>query len=195
MKTWVIVGAAVGLLAVLGLGTIYYVAGTPQYSLYLLRRAAREGDRDAFYHYFDVDGVVTHAVEHAVGGVKAGPRVVSQKAVDTLIPASSMLIKQRIEERLDDPDSAPILGMSVDSVRYQNNAAFVTLKSPSDGTPTTLMLERMSDRHWKVVDLDLAKANVQYSLDEARERAEDLLPPETPQVTRPGLTVPPLTHK
>jgi hypothetical protein len=74
-------------------------------------------------------------------------------------------------------------------VRYQGNAAIVTLKEPSDGSTTTVTLERMSDRHWKVVEIDLAKIDVQFSLAEVRERAEQLLAPETPKVTKPSLPV------
>ena len=187
MKPWTIALAAVVALVAASLGVVYYIGGTPQYSLYLLRKAAREGDRDAFYHYFDVTKVVTNTVERAVGGVPAGPLIVSQKATDMIIPAADKLIRDRIDERLDDPGSAPVMNMSVDSVRYQNNAAFVTLRDASDGSTTTLTLERMSDRQWKVVDLDLSKASVQFSLAEARERAEQLLGPKLPQVSRPAL--------
>jgi hypothetical protein len=187
MKQWTIAIAAVAVLVAAALGTVYYVAGTPQYSLYLLKRAVRDHDRETFDRHFDVDRIVTSAIEREVGPLPAGPRIVSQKATDTLIPASDALIRERLDERFDDPDAAPVMSMSVDSVRYQNNAAFVTLRDANDGSTTTLTMERMRDRHWKVVDIDLAKANIQYSLKEARERAEALLPPETPAVTRPSL--------
>jgi hypothetical protein len=178
------IGAA-ALLILATLGTMYYVAGTPQYSLYLLKKSVADHDRDAFRRYFDIDRVVSSTVERAVGGrIPAGPNVVSDKARNMLIPASEMIIRERLDERFDDPSSAPVLGMKVDSVRYQNNAAFVTLENPSDGSTTALTLERTSDRHWKVVDIDLAKANIQYSLNEARERAEQELPPEMPQVNK-----------
>ena len=185
MKAWVIVVAAFALMAAATLGVIYYVGGTPQYSLYVLRRSVQEGDRDTFYHHFDVARVVSSSIERAVGGVPAGPRIVSQKATDMLVPAADILIRQRIEERLDDPSSAAALNMKVDSVRYQGNTAIVTLKDPSDGSTTTLSLERMSDRHWKVVDVDLAKINVDFSLKEVRDRAEELLAPETPKISKP----------
>lgn len=189
MRSWIIAIASVAALVALTLGALYYVGGTPQYSLYLLRNAVREGDRDTFDHHFDVAKVVTNVVERAVGGVRAGPQIVSQKATDEIIPAADKLIRERIDERFDDPSAAPVLDMGIDSVRYQNNAAFVTLKG-SDGATTTLTLERMRDRHWKVVDLDLAKANVQFSLAEARQKAEELLPPEMPKVTKPDLGIP-----
>jgi hypothetical protein len=189
MKTWIIVAAVLGAALAATLGTIIYIGGTPQYSLYVLKRAVEDGDRDTFYHHFDVARVVSGSIERAVGGVPAGPRIVSQKATDMLVPAADILIRQRIEERLDDPASAQAMKMKVDSVAYRGKAAIVTLKDPADGSTTVLTLEQMSDRHWKVVDVDLGKINVQFSLAEVRERAEELLAPETPDVTKPKLPV------
>ncbi len=184
MSKWTIVAAALAVVVLGILGTLYYVAGTPQYTLYLVKKSIASGDREVFYRHFDVGRVVTSAVERAVGGVPAGPGVVSAKANEELIPASDKLIRERIEDRLDDPSAAPVMKMAIDSVRYQNNAAIVTLKDRSDGSTTSLTLERMPDRQWKIVDIDLAEANVQYSLNEARERAEELLPPDLPKVNK-----------
>lgn len=183
MNKWTIAAVALVLLVVAGFGALYYVAGTPQYSLYLLKSAVADHDRDAFKKYFDIDRVVTNAVEREVGGrVPAGPQVVSQKAVDTLVPASKAVILDRLDERFDAPASAAILDMKVDSVRYQNQAALVTLKDPNDGSTTVVTLERTSDRKWKVVDLDLKKADIAYTLQDARDRANLTAAPELPSI-------------
>lgn len=180
-----IVGGIVAILVIGVLGTMYYIAGTPQYSLYLVGKAARSGDRETFYRHFDVDRVISSSVERAVGGVPAGPRIVSKKATDTLIPAASRLLRERIDEKLDSPDTAPILGMELDGVEQVNNAAIATLRNPSDGSTTKVILVPSGDRHWKIVEIDLAKANIAFDMNEVRERAEELLGPPVPGVTPP----------
>lgn len=190
MKKMYVAIALLAVVAASALGAIYYVAGTPQYSLYLLRKAVREKDYDTFTEHFDVHAVVLHAVERAVGGVAAGPRIVSQKANDVLIPASDKLIRQRLDDQLNQPDAVPALGMEIDSVRYTQFAAYVTLKDPKDGSTTTITMERLPNRQWKVIDVDLGKLGVQYSLEEARQRAEELVPPEMPKTVTPSVPIP-----
>lgn len=188
MKRIGIALAVFAALAVVVVGTLYYVAGTPWYSLYVIQKSIREGDRDTFYRHFDVTKVVSHAVDRAVGGIPAGPQIVSQKATEMLIPASDAIIREQIDARFDDPGSAPAAWMKYDSARYQNNFVFVKLADPKDASKsTTVTLERMPDRQWKVVDLDLTKIGVDYTLQAARQRAEELLPPEMPAKRRPNL--------
>ena len=189
---WKAIGIAVGILGVLvlvAIGAMYYVAGTPGYSLYKLRAAVRDGDFVTFDEHFDTRKVVSNAIQREVGGLPAGPRIVSQKAIDMLIPASEKIIKQRIQERIAEKGS-PMLGMSYEGVTYQNAAAIVTLRDPGDGSETKITLERLANRQWKVVDLDLNKAGVMYSLKEAREQAETLLLPAMPSAVRPEMVIP-----
>jgi hypothetical protein len=186
MKTWLIVAAIAAVVVAGALGAIYYTAGTPQYSLYLIRNAVRDGDRATFYSHFDVKKVVSNAIQRELGGIlPAGPNIVSDKATDMLIPASERLIRERLDERLAEPDKVQQLSMSISEVSYSGNAAFVTLASPEDGSTTMLMLERMPNRHWKIVDVDLERANIKYSLQEAREVGEELLGPQLPDKFRP----------
>lgn len=188
MKRIGIALAIVAALAGIVGGTLYYIAGTPWYSLYVVQKSIREGDRDTFYRHFDVTKVVSHAVDRAVGGIPAGPQIVSQKATQMLIPAADSIIREQIDARFDDPGSAAAAWMTYDSVRYQNNVAFVKLKDTKDASKTTtLTLEQMPDRHWKVVDVDLSKVGVDFTLQAARQRAEELLPPEMPEKRRPNL--------
>lgn len=184
---WTITAAALLILAAGALGAMYYVAGTPQYSLYQLKRSIADHDRTTFRKHFDVDRVVVATVESKVGNIPAGPNVVSDKAQTMLMPASEAIILERLDERFDDPSSAQILDMKIDAVRYQGDAAFVTLKDPKDGSTTTLTLARNPDRGWRVVAMDLAKANIAYSLDEARQRAEQTFKPEMPAITKPNI--------
>lgn len=178
-----------GVLIVIALGAMYYVAGTPAYSLYKLRAAIREGDFITFDEHFDTKKVISNAIQREVGGLPAGPRIVSQKAIDMLIPASEKIIKARIQEKLAEKGS-PMLGMSYVGATYVNNAAIVTLRDPADGSETKITLERMPNRQWKVVDLDLGKAGVTYSLKEAREMAEELMEPIMPTPVKPGTLLP-----
>ena len=188
MKTWQLVTAGLVVVVVGVLGTLYYVAGTPQYSLYVIRKAVRAGDRATFYAHFDTAKVVSSAIQRELRGIlPAGPGIVSKKAQDMLIPASEKLIKDRIEARLDEPEPIQQLAMSIDDVKYTGNAAFVTLSNPADGSTTVVQMEQLPNRHWKIVDVDLEKAAIPYSLNEAREKAEQLLPPMLPTPSRPKL--------
>lgn len=191
-SVWKPIGIGLGILGVLlviALGAMYYVAGTPAYSLYKLRAAIRDGDFVAFDEHFDTKKVISNAIQREVGGLPAGPRIVSQKAIDMLIPASEKIIKARIQEKLAEKGS-PMLGMSYVGSTYVNNAAIVTLRDPADGSETKITLERLPSRQWKVVDLDLNKAGVTYSLKEAREMAEELMQPIMPTPVKPGTLLP-----
>lgn len=192
VKPIVVIGAILGVVLIVALGAMYYIAGTPAYSLYKLRAAVREADFVTFDEYFDTPKVISSAIQREVGWLPAGPLIVSQRATELLIPASEKLISQRIQERLADKNSSPMLGMTYESVSYVNNAAIVTLKDPTDGSETKLTLERQPNRRWKVTDLDLGKAGISYSLADARAQAEQLLKmqPSMPEAARPGLEIP-----
>ena len=163
MKFKIIVASLVAAVA-LGLGGIYYLAGTPQYSLYLLRNAVREGDRDTFYHHFDLSRVIGNAVDRVVGGIHAGPGVVSREARELAVPNARRVLTRRIDERIGNPGDTPIVNMSIESVRYDGPVAYVTLRDAATDSTTTIVLERMRNRKWKVVDLDLSKANIPFQL-------------------------------
>jgi hypothetical protein len=186
LRTVAIIGAVIAVIAAVALGAMYYVAGTPQYSLYLVQRAIHEGDADTFYQHFDTSRVVQHALERKLGGIPAGPRIVSQKAEESLIPAADRLLRERIDERLAEPSGLPLLGMELDGVTYRNEAAIATLRDPNDGSTTTLTLMPGVGRHWKIVAVDLERANVTFDLDEVRQRAEDFTDPNIPESARPG---------
>ena len=186
MKTWHLAVAAAVVLAAGTLGALYYVAGTPQYSLYLVRKAVQSGDRPTFYAHFDVQKVVSNAIQRELKGLlPMGPGIVSQKATEMLIPVSERLIRERLDERLADPSQIKQMTMSLDGIEYTGNVAFVTLRDDADGSTTMLMMEQMPNRHWKVIDVDLVRANVPYSLEEVREKAEELSGPKLPQTRRP----------
>lgn len=186
MKTWQIAVAAALVLIAGTLGTLYYVAGTPHYSLYLVRKAVESGDRQTFFAHFDVQKVVSNAIQRELKGLlPAGPGIVSQKATDLLIPASERIIRERLDERLAEPSQIKQMTMSLDGVEYSGNVAFVSLRDTTDGSTTMMMMERMPNRHWKVVDVDLVHANVPFSLNEVRERAEELVGPRLPTIKRP----------
>jgi hypothetical protein len=157
---WKLAAGAVALI-IAALGVMYYVAGTPQYSLYLVRRSVLENDANTFFEHFDQNRVIQNAIARAVGGVPAGPDVVSEQARQYAIPTGRRVLEERIFDRLEDPASIPLLAASIGSVTYEGKAALVTLDLPDGGT-TTIVLERMPDRHWRIVDLDLSKANVPF---------------------------------
>ena len=58
---WRIVAATILLVAVGGVAW-YYVTGTPQYSLYCLKKALQQKDLDAVEYYVDVDAVADAVV-------------------------------------------------------------------------------------------------------------------------------------
>lgn len=193
MKLKIILGAVLALVVIGGLGGAFYAAGTPQYSLYLIKNAIESHDSEAFFELFDTEQVISHTVERAVGGVPAGPKVVSKKATEVLIPAATSVLKEKIQERFDDPTPVPLAGRSIGSVSYQGKYAFVELLGSEDQKPTKITLEQMKSRRWKIVDVDLSQAGISFTLDDARRRAEDtgvpgaLLTPDPGEIpTFPG---------
>jgi hypothetical protein len=186
MSWKILAGVVIGLLVVAA-GLMYYVAGTPTYSLYQLRRALQRGDREAFYHHFDVKQVIETAVSKAVtgSGLPAGPGIVSKKAAQFIMPAAERILTARIDECLNDPSRVPIASMSLQDIRIDSGAAHVTLSN--DEQTAVLVMTQMSDRHWKVVSIDLAAAGIPFSYDEIRVEAEKSMPPEMPGTNRPPL--------
>jgi hypothetical protein len=163
---WKVAALAVVATIIAILGGMYYVAGTPQYSLYLVRRSIRENDANTFFAHFDQERVIQNAIARAVGGVPAGPDIVSRQAHDVAIPTGKRVLEDRIFERLENPGTIPMLDATIESVDYNGKAAIVTLRLPDGAATTSLVLERMPDRHWKIVDLDLAKADITFSLND-----------------------------
>jgi len=159
---WKIAAGAILALIIAALGSMYYIAGTPQYSLYLIRKSILADDARTFFTYFDEERVVQRAIERAVGQVPAGPNVVSEAAISQAIPAGKRVLSDRILERLEQPGTIPLLDSTVDSVHYEGRMAIVTLRLPADNSTTTVVMEHLSDRRWKIVDLDLSKANVAF---------------------------------
>jgi hypothetical protein len=163
---WKIAAGVVVALILAGVGAMYYIAGTPQYSLYLVRKSIREDDPGAFFAHFDQERVIHNAIARAVGGVPSGPDIVSKQAIEVAVPAGVRVLEDRILERLESPSTIPLLDATVESVRYEGNGAVVVLRLPADGSMTSIAMTRMPDRHWKIVDLDLAKANVDFSMND-----------------------------
>lgn len=174
--TWKLVVGAAAVIALVVSGSLYYVAGTPRYSLYVIRKAVQQGDRVTFYQHFDLKQVVSHALDRTVGGIPAGPRIVSKHATESLVPAAGKIVEERLDESLSDPSSVPALAMTIDSIVYRNDGAVVTLKNPADGSTTVLTMQQMANRHWKIVDVDLSKVNVSLTLTDIRNRAAQETP-------------------
>jgi hypothetical protein len=158
---WKIAAGVVVAIVVASLGAMYYIAGTPQYSLYLIRKSIREDDANTFFAHFDQERVIQNAIGRAVGGVPSGPNVVAKEAIENAVPAGKRVLEERILDRLESP-AIPLLDASIESIRYQGNSAIVTLRTP-DSSLSDVVLVRMADRHWKIVDLDLSKANVEFT--------------------------------
>lgn len=164
-KWWKVVVAAAVAVVALTLGAMYYVAGTPQYSLYIVRNAVREGDKDTFYYFFDFDRVVRNTISRKVGGIQVGPGFFG-KDPDLGTPVAKRLIRERIEEKLAKPQDVPFDDLSIEDVRYEGKSAYVTLRKKSDGSTSTIAMERMPDRHWKIVDMDLDAVKVPFDVRE-----------------------------
>jgi hypothetical protein len=184
------VGIGLALVVVLGaLGAIYYVAGTPQYTLYRLRKAVLEKDRATVFRLVDFDKVVAHGVERMLSKpAPAGPNVFSKQGTDVVIPATSELVREKLADELEDPATIALLDAKVDSVAYQNLAALITLRDPKDDSTTTVTLERRPDRGWRVVDVDLRKLDIAFTMDEIMRKADELHGPNMPEITKPDLS-------
>jgi hypothetical protein len=158
---WKIAAGVVVAIIVASLVAMYYIAGTPQYSLYLIRKSIREDDATTFFAHFDQERVIQSAISRAVGGVPSGPDIVAKQAIENAVPTGKRVLEERILDRLESR-SIPLLDASIESVRYQGSSAIVTLRTPPDGSLTDVVLVQMADRHWKIVDVDLSKANVEF---------------------------------
>ena len=167
-KYWKIIVFSLIAIGVVGIivvaGAAYYVTGTPVYSLYVLRQALREQDRDQFYHHFDVRRVIEHTLEQ-----KVSPKIKSylpQMGRETALDLAESIVRRKIDERLADPESISFGKMTLASINQQGQTAQVTLRNPKDGSTTVVGLEQMSDRHWKIVEIDLSQADASVSPEE-----------------------------
>jgi hypothetical protein len=156
---------------------VYYLTGTPMYSLYLVRTAVQEGDSETFFKHFDVSLVGQNATRRIVGGLPAPLQTLASHVSGFTGPAVEAVLRQKIDEKLKDPDKSFVKGKSIESVRYENATAIVTVKSDSDGSTTTITLAQMADRHWKIVDLDLGEHGIRLEIPSAP--AENVSPPPT----------------
>ncbi|MBI4748704.1 MAG: hypothetical protein HY774_09445 [Acidobacteria bacterium] len=156
--------AIVVVVVVVVAGAAYYATGTPVYSLYVLRKALREQDRDQFYHHFDVRRVVEHTVEQ-----KVSPTIKSYLPLmgrDTALDLAESIVRRKIDERLAHPESISFGKMTLASINQQGKTAQVTLRNPKDDSTTVVGMEQMSDRHWKIVEIDLSQADASVSPEE-----------------------------
>jgi hypothetical protein len=153
---------------------VYYFTGTPLYSLYLVRSAVLDGDSATFYEHFDVGLVGQNATKRMIADLPAPIREYVSRALDLAGPAIETAIREKIDEKLKATDKSFMQGKSVESVRYQDEMALVSVKSDVDGT-TTITLVQMPSRHWKIVDLDLGKNGISIEL------------PGVPSTTPPAL--------
>ena len=183
-------GIGLALVVAIGaLGALYYVAGTPQYTLYQLRNAVREKDRATVFKLVDFDKVVAHGVERLMRRpAPAGPEVFSKQGTDYVLPAASELVREKLADELEDPATIALLDAKVDSVTYQNLAALVTLRDPKDDSTTTLTLERRADRGWRLVDVDIRKLGIEPTMEEIGRKAEELKGPSLPEIKKPDLS-------
>jgi hypothetical protein len=154
---------------------VYYLTGTPLYSLYLVRNAVLDGDSATFYEHFDVGLVAQNATKRMIADLPAPIREYVSRALDFAGPAIETAIRKKIDEKLKATDKSFMQGKSVESVRYQDEMALVSVKNDVDGTTTTITLVQMPSRHWKIVDLDLGKNGISIDL------------PGVPSTTPPAL--------
>lgn len=184
----IVIGLALVVLVLLGASGIYFFTGTPVYSLYLIRKAVQEGDRDTFFYLFDIEQVVQNAVDR-FQKKQPGKKRDRSKITRFLIKAAEPAIKEQIDERLKEPDKIPLTKMSFDSYWYEGGNAHVRLRD-SDGSTTVVVMEPIQNRRWKVVDLDLEKAGVDYSDEKFDRDLKDILPSDLPEEHNPDFTIP-----
>jgi hypothetical protein len=156
-----IIFAVVG--AAFALGT-YYLLGTPMYSLYLVRTAVQEGDSETFFRHFDVSLVARNATKRMVEGLPAPVQAIAARVSGLTEPVIEAALRERIAEKLKDPDKSFVKDKSIDSIRYEDSTAYVSVKNVADDSTTVITLVRMPDRYWKIVDLDLGKHGIDVEL-------------------------------
>ena len=141
--------AALLITALVGGAVVYYfLLGMPAYSLYTIRNAVRDGDRETFYRHFDARSVAERALARRLG-VRAG---------EALAGPAERALRAAIDAKLGGPGRAQLAGMELESMERAGAETHVRLRGGSG--PTTLVLEQMPDRMWKIVDVDLEAAGL-----------------------------------
>jgi hypothetical protein len=166
------VAALVVLLAV----AFYYFSGTPRYSLYMLSRAFKNRDSEAFHKYVDVDRIVDHlakfAVEQAAAEMESGnlsgewggageefDKELAMMMLPGMLEALKPQIKQAITELIENPDDdregSPLLGASLADIQTEGSTCLVTVENENTGEQFRFKMAKSPERYWRIVEIDL----------------------------------------
>jgi hypothetical protein len=142
------------LITAIGAGAIgfYFLLGMPVYSLYRLRAAVRDDDRDAFYRHFDARRVAESALARRVGA----------RPAEVFVGPAERALRAAIDRKLGGEERASYAAMELESMERQGEQLHVRLRGAS--RQTTLVLEQLPDRLWTIVDIDLEAAGVDADL-------------------------------
>jgi len=162
--------AVILLLVAVGVGVAWVsYTRSPTYSLGMMANAARSKDWDGVQKYVDVDAVVGHAVDAALGqGLKSTTSgfggLVAGLAQSTK-PALSQLAKASFKNSIESGQvslgglvgvASIFVGQRVKSVTFTGNEALVTVEVPQDAVAPFDLKLRMKrvDDFWRVTAIE-----------------------------------------
>lgn len=171
---------SLGILAILGAllaGGSYWISGTPQYTLYRLKRACIERDFATFQELVDaeriadesgksaVEGVVANAaITAAASGTRTGMSGIEQGIFTLMEPTLRARIKQQVSDTFRaGVESGAFLAeykrFTIRSMRVSGSIADVTITGHSPlvfdklGCEVQLKLAKMPSRRWRVIEI------------------------------------------
>jgi hypothetical protein len=176
-KRLLVYGAVFFAVVLIGSGSLYYVQGTPRYSLYQMGKAIKDHDSERFVTFLDIDKIVDGLVKSTVkevednvsrqepSGSQSKDDKISQRGRDlvtTLMPqvakALKPILRKQIQmaiEHIGRKNNVSPLGVCILSeVEKKGEIAEVRVKAGKKKTYHFTM-ERTPQRLWKVVNIDI----------------------------------------
>lgn len=155
----------VGIILVVAVTGFVYAKGTPQYSLYQLRKAIENHDADTAMRYFDVDSIVDHQINDIIGQDKKKPTSefeqmgnnIVRERMAKVIPTIKETLKSQFKNNITTPsdDETP-----VNIIRKGKYSDFeitmigeIAILSRKDNIDIGFKMVKSSGGYWKIVQL------------------------------------------
>jgi hypothetical protein len=162
-KKLLIIGVAV--IAVVLAGAFYYIKGTPQYSLYMLKKAIEQNDSEGAMKYLDVDSIVDTAMVNVMKDVSKKSETFSDNDFEAagaalgaglfmmMKPAIKDALSAGIKQAISDPEKDKTgLGNIFGTVDIKVNGKSATIIP--DGAPdTSFRMAKTSEGYWRITEI------------------------------------------
>ena len=178
-KKWLkFVGGIIIVAFVLG-GSYYYISGTPQYSLYKLKKSIENHNSEQFYKYVDVDTVISSLTNWAWKEVdqkieKEKPEgewgllgyELGKGFVELLKPTIKEYLTATVKEAIttgfkeiegEKEMEETFKKISYTDIKVQKDGKVANVEIPhflNDGSSLKLKMRQTPDRYWKVIEIN-----------------------------------------